>query len=119
MAITTAYEILIDSSDADKRTEYVARIMQALVGYIRTTTYSAAYSAGSTSTNQATIQLAGVGAVDDAIRVTMDSAVIGTDEVPEVLRKIIAALAGETLVIAHAAAYAAGDRTYNVNIALS
>ena len=45
MAITHAYEILIDSSDADKRTEYVARIMQALVGYIRTTTYAATYAA--------------------------------------------------------------------------
>ena len=119
MAITHAYEILIDSSDADKRTEYVARIMQALVGYTRTTTYAATYAAGSTSVNQASIQLAGVGTVDNAIRVTMDSAVVGTDEVPEILRKIIAALAGETLLITYAASYTLGDRTYNVNIALS
>lgn len=93
--------------------------MQALVGYTRTTTYAATYSAGTTSVNQATIQLAGTGTVDNAIRVTMDSAVVGTDEVPEILRKIIAALAGETLVITYAASYTAGDRVYNVNIALS
>lgn len=119
MAITHAYEILIDNTDQDKRAEYVTRTLQALIGYTRTVTYAATYAAGSTSVNQASIQLVGVGAVDVGIRVTMDSAVVGTDEVPEILRKIIAALAGEVLLITYAASYVLGDRTYNVNIALS
>ena len=120
MAINVGYEILVDSSvAADKWSELIARVLKALSRNTRTTTTpAAAYSAGSTSTNQATITVGGA-TTGTAIRVVCDSAVVGTDVVPEILRKIVQALEPETLTIAHATSYTAGDRAYNILITLT
>ena len=120
MAINVGYEILLDSTlGADKWSEIIARVITALGRNTRTfTTPASAYSAGSGSTNQATITVGGA-TTDRAIRVVMDSAVVGTDVVPEILRKIVQALESETLTIAHATSYAAGSRAYQILITLT
>ena len=56
-------------------------------------------------------------ATDFAIRVRMDEAGSGgvpSDQVPEVVRKVLQVVESETLAITHAASYAVGTRTYNV-----
>ena len=120
MAINYGIEILIDNTiAADKNTDVVRRVMHILGGHTRTTTYVATYSAGSTSVNQVTITVGGTGTVGIAIRVTWDTAVIGTDITPEIVRKVIRMLESEALTIAHAATYTAGNRAYNVKIVLT
>lgn len=55
-------------------------------------------------------------ATDFAIRVRMDENGTGgvtSDQIPEVVRKVIQILGSESLAIAHAASYTAGNRTYN------
>lgn len=120
MATNVGYEILVDSSvGADKWSEIIQRVEQVLSRHTRTTTTpNATYAAGASSTNQATITVGGA-TTDRGIRITCDSAVVGTDTVPEILRRLVQTLESETLTIAHAAAYAAGSRAYNVLIALS
>ena len=119
MATNYSIEILIDTDDQDKRTEIVLRVLQALSQYTRTTTYVATYSTGSSSTNQVTLTVVETGTVNIGIRITWDTAVIGTDETPEVVRKVLQALSSETLTVAHASSYTAGDRAYNVTVALA
>ena len=53
-------------------------------------------------------------ATNFAIRVIMDSAVVGADVVPELVRRVIQVLEPETLVLTNAATYTTGDRTYNL-----
>ncbi len=119
MAVNTGYEILLDTTTtADKRAEIVRRVLQALEHKTLSMTNTAAYSAGSTSTNQATITVGGATAAY-AIRVIFDSAVIGTDEVSDILRILSQVLDSETLTIAYAASYTAGDRAYNHTITVT
>jgi len=114
MAINVGYEILIDSSvSADDKSKLVGRILQALQPEGLSIAYATTYAAGSGSTNQASIAVGG-SSPDLGVRVIMDSAVVGTNKVATILQRLIAILGSETITLSHAAAYAAGTRTYNV-----
>lgn len=119
MATNYGIEVLIDTDDADERTEIIDAISIALRGYTRTTSRTAAYSAGSTSSNMTTITAVGTGTVNMAVRVTFDTAVMGVDETAEIERKILRALGPYATTVAHTGTYTAGDRAYDVTIALS
>lgn len=58
-------------------------------------------------------------ATDFAVRVIMDSAVVGADRVPELVRRVIQVLESETLALTNAATYTAGDRTYNLVVTVT
>jgi hypothetical protein len=118
MATDIGFEILVDSGQTEqKNTEIVDLVYSALARYTKTPTYAAAYSAGSTSTNAVTIHVGGT-SPDFGIRVTLDKAVIV--DYPAVLRLLLGALQRETLTLAcNATLYTAGDRAYEVSIALS
>jgi len=119
MATNTGYEILVDSSVSDDtKANIVRKVLQALQSRTLSVAYATTYAAGSGSTNQATITYGGASA-DMGIRVIMDSAVVGTDTVPELLERLINALKSGTITISHAAAYAAGTRTYNLTITVT
>ena len=92
--------------------------MQILESLTLTIVYATTYAAGTTSTNQNSITVGGA-TTDFAIRVIMDSAIVGTDKVPSILRRLIQGLESEVLTIAHAAAYTAGDKTYNLVITVT
>ena len=131
MATDYGIEVLIDNTaSAAKKTAVVEKILQALAAYTRTTTYAATYSAGSTSGNAVTVTVAGTGTVGIGVRVTMDKTALGVDKAIEVLLKVLQAVVAETTTLAIAALqpgtptaagtmYTAGDRTYNVVIAVS
>jgi len=119
MATDYAVELLIDTDDQDKRTEIVAAIMQALAGFVRTTTYAATFSAGSTSINQVTLTVVAAGTVNVGVRVEWDNTALGVDETPNIVQKLINAVQGEAITIANAASRVAGDRVYNVTIVLT
>ena len=53
------------------------------------------------------------------MRVIMDSAVVGADRVPELVRRVIQVLESETLALTNAATYTAGDRTYNLVVTVT
>src|SRR4030042_1107987 len=119
MATNVGYEILVDTSiSADKKAEIIRTTVQVLEDKTLSITYNTTYSAGTSSTNQATITIGGSSA-DFGIRVTMDSAVIGTGIVPQILRRLIQVFEAETITISHTASYTAGSRTYNLVIAIS
>ena len=119
MAIDYGIEILVDTSvSADEKAGIVRRVIQLLEIQTLSIAYATTYASGTTSTNQNTITIGGA-TPDFGIRVIMDSAVIGADTVPSILRKIIQGLEPETLTIAHAASYTVGDRTYNLVITVS
>ena len=119
MAINTGYEILVDSSvAADTKANIVKRVITALESRTLSIAYATTYSGGANTTNQATITYGGASA-NFGIRVILDSNVVGTDTVPELLERLITALKSGTLTIAHAAAYAAGTRTYNLTITVT
>lgn len=119
MAINVGYEILVSSSvSADTKAEIVRKVIQILEYKTLSIAYATTYAAGSSSTNQATITYGG-GSANFGIRVTMDSAVVGTDVVPDLLSKLLQILAVGTLTISHAAAYTAGSRTYNLVITVT
>ncbi len=118
MAVNVGYEILVASAEsADKKSEVLRRVLQVLDRYTCTVTYAATYSAGSTSKNQMGIEVGGA-SEDYGIRVTLDSDVV-TVYAP-ILANLIKCLENETLVlVGDGTAYTAGDRAYNVSIALS
>jgi HEAT repeat protein len=119
MAIDYGIEILVDSSvAADKKAELVRRVIQLLESETLSLAYATTYSAGSTSVNNNTITVGGA-SPDLGIRIILDTAVVGTDKAPKILRRVIQGLESETLTIAHAATYAAGDRTYNLTITVT
>ncbi len=119
MAINVGYEILVDSSlSADKKAELVRRILQSLEHKTLSVVYAASYSAGGSSTNQATITVGGA-STDFGFRIIFDSVVIGTDEVSDILRILTQVLDNETLTIAHASSYTAGSRAYQLTITLT
>ena len=118
MAVDTGFDIRIDTDNEDDRTRIVLQVLQALAKYTRTTTYNATYSAG-TDANQTIIKVVATGTVNVSIRVHFDSAVVGADEVPEILRKILQALSAETLDITHGGTYTAGNGDSNVDVVLT
>lgn len=119
MAINVGYEILVDSGVTDnKKAELVWRILQSLDHKTLAVAYATTYSAGASSTNQATITVGGT-SEDFGIRVIFDSAVIGTDEVLGLLSILAQVLDPETLTVAHASSYTAGSRVYNLVITLT
>ena len=101
----------------DKKADIVSRILQVLQTETLSVAYSTTYAAGTTSTNQATIVNSATPTL--AIRIIMDSAVVGTNKVADILQRLIAILLTETISISHAAAYTAGDRTYNMTITVT
>jgi hypothetical protein len=119
MATNVGYEILVaTAATADKKAEVLQRVLQVLSYRTTAVTYVVTYSAGTSSVNQASISVGG-SSPDFGIRVTMDSAVVGTGEVPVILRQLIQCLECETITFANAASYTAGDRAYNVTIAVT
>jgi len=119
MAVNVGYEVLVDSSvSADKKAEIMRKIIQVLEYRTLSVAYATTYSAGSSSTNQASIAVSG-SSPDYGIRVIMDSAVVGTGVVATLLRKLIQAMESETITLSHAASYTAGDRTYNLTVTVT
>lgn len=118
MAINVGYEILIGTAiSADKKADLTSRILQVLQSETLSIAYATTYAAGTGSTNQATITN---GATPNfGIRVIMDSAVVGDKVVAALLQRLIAVLLTETIVLTHAAAYAAGTRAYNLVITVT
>lgn len=113
MAINYSIEILIDSSvSGDKTADLQARVLRAIRAETLADVLATTYSAGSSSTNHATITVGG-GTAGYGIRIIMDSAVVGTQKLPTILATIINTLRSETITIAHASSYTAGSRTYN------
>ena len=118
MATDKGYEILVGSSiSADKHASILATVLRVIPPKTRTVTFNTTYAAGTTSVNQATIAIGTT--VDLAIRVTMDSAVVGTEYVANVLSNLIKALKAEGITLTYGSTYTAGDRTYNLNIVVS
>jgi len=119
MAINTGYEILIAAAvSADKKAELVTRIEQVLQAETLSVAYDTTYATGSGSTNQASIAVGGA-SPNVGIRVIMDKAVVGDKKVADLLQRLIAVLLTETIILTHAAAYAAGSRAYNVTITVT
>lgn len=122
MATNFGLEILIDNSISgtdDKYAEIVRRLLQELETDTVNVTYAASYSAGSSSTNEVTITVGGTGTVGFGIRLTLDDAVYGTDDLVSLIRRVLQVLETETLTIAFTAGYTAGDRAYQLSIAVS
>ena len=94
------------------------RTIQVLEPWTIAPTFSAAYVAGSTATNQTSITVGGA-TTSVGIGINFGATTIGADKVPEIERRIIQMLEPETLGISHAAAYSAGDRKYNIYLVLS
>ena len=118
MAINVVYEILIGAAVSDdKKADLTSRVLQVLQTETLSVTYAATYSAGTTSKNEATITNGA--SVDYGIRIIMDSAVVGTKKVADLLQRLIAVLLTETIVLSHAVSYVAGDRAYNVTITVT
>jgi len=112
-------EILGDSSlSADDKSDIVREVLQSLSIDTLSLVYAATYVAGSTSTNEVTVTVGGTSA-DFGIRVVLDESAYGTNKLPDLVKRLLQALAARTLTIAHAAAYAAGDRTYNIVITVT
>ncbi len=119
MATNTGYEILIGGNvSADKKADLITRVLQVLQSESLSVTHATTYAGNSTSRNEATITV-GTGAVDAGIRITMDSAVVGTNKVADLLQRLIAVLLTETIVLSHVVSYVAGDRVYNMTIAVT
>ena len=119
MAVDIGYEILIATAvSADKKADLVSRVMQVLQTETLSVAYATTYAAGSGSTNQASIAVGGA-SPNLGIRVIMDKTVVGTKKVADLLQRLISVLLTETIVLTHAAAYAAGTRAYNVTITVT
>jgi len=118
MAVNHGIEILVDDGEsADFKANALRRIIHALDKYtLALTTLATTYAAGSTSTNMTTVKVGDEQtsfSADFGARAIFDTAVVGTDVVPEIERALIQAFEKDTISIAHAATYTAGDRTYN------
>lgn len=120
MAINVSTEILVGGNIAThkKTAEIPRRILQALEHKTLSIAYAATYSGGSNSTNQVTLTI-GSGTVDFGIRVILDSAAVGTDEVSNIHRILEQVLDSETLTISNASSYTAGSRAYNLVITVT
>lgn len=118
MAINTGYEVLIGSGVSDdKKADLTSRVLQVLQMETLSVSHTASYSAGTTSKNEATITNGA--SVDYGIRIIMDSAVVGTNKVADILQRLIAVLTSETIALTHAVSYVAGDRAYNLTITVT
>jgi len=118
MSINTGYEILVGAAVTDdKKADLTSRILQVLQMETLSVAHAAAYSAGTTSKNEASITNGA--SVDYGIRIIMDSAVVGTNKVADILQRLIAVLMTETIVLSHAVSYVAGDRAYNITITVT
>jgi len=118
MAVDIGYEILIGTAiTADKKAALTNRVLQILQPESLSIVYAATYATGAGSTNQATIS--NDVTPNFGIRVIMDKAVVGDKKVASLLKKLIGILLSETIVLTHAAAYAAGTRVYNLTITVT
>ncbi|MBA7478996.1 hypothetical protein ES707_14427 [subsurface metagenome] len=118
MAINVGYEILIGAAVSDdKKADLTSRVLQVLQSETLSVAYATTYDGGAGSTNQASIA---IGTSEDlGIRIIMDSAVVGTKKVADILQRLISVLLSETVVLSHAVAYAAGSRAYNMTITVT
>ena len=118
MSINTGYEVLIGSGVSDdKKADLTSRVLQVLQMETLSIAHTAAYDAGTTSKNEASITTGA--SVDYGIRIIMDSAVVGTNKVADILQRLISVLLTETIVLSHAVSYVAGDRAYNITITVT
>jgi len=118
MAVNVGYEVLVGTAiSADKKADIASRVLQVLQAETLSVTYATTYAAGTTSTNQASILNSATPTF--GIRIIMDSAVVGTNKVADILQRLIAVLLTETISISHAVAYAAGNRVYNMTITVT
>lgn len=118
MAANVGFEILVDSGQsADKKAQILDLVLSAVSRYTTTITYAATYSAGTTSKNGVSIEVEGTGE-DFGIRVTLDSAVI--TRYATVLDLLLSVVSRDSTTLTFSdTAYTAGNRAYNVSIALS
>lgn len=119
MATDYGIEILVDSSQTDdQKSDVLREVLQALAVDTLALVYAASYSAGSSSVNEQTVTVGGA-SPDYGIRVVLDETVYGTNKLPNLVQRILQALAARTLTIANAATYTAGDRAYQVVITVT
>jgi len=119
MAVDYGLEVLIDSSvTTTNKAKIVRKILLALEPNTLSVAYATTYTAGAGSTNEVTLTVGGA-SPDFGIRIIIDETAYSTDKLPNLVQKILRTLAQETLTIAHAAAYAAGTRAYNLVITVS
>lgn len=118
MAANEGILIQLDISEitADVIATVVRRVIQVLEYKTLTLAHNASYSLG-TSTNEVTASVGAGGTVtaDYGIRVQMDST-LSDDAKSEILRKVLQVLEPHTVALTHAASYAAGNGTFQVEI---
>lgn len=119
MAINVGYEILVDSSvSADTKADIAKNVIAALSSETLSIAYATTYAVGTSTTNQASFAVGGA-SPNMGIRVIMDSAVVGTNVVARILKRMINLLDGQTIVLSHAVSYVAGTRTYNLTVTVT
>jgi hypothetical protein len=119
VAVDYGVEILVGATPSDdKKADIVRRVLQSIDAHTLSIVYAASYSAGSSSTNEVTLTVTG-GTVDFGIRVLVDESAFGTGKLAPLVRALIQALESESPTISHAAAYASGDRAYNLVITVT
>jgi hypothetical protein len=119
MAVDLAFEVLITSGvTADKKADIARKVLSALASHTLSLGHAASYSAGSTSRNAVGIEVGGT-SPDYGIRVSIDSGV-SDDNKANILRKLLAALAGESLkIVPNTTIYTAGNRAYNTTVTVT
>lgn len=119
MATDFGLEILVDSSVSDDdKSNILRRVLQALAQDTLAVAYATTYSAGSSSTNEVSLEVGGT-SEDYGIRIVLDESAYGTNDLPKLIRRILQALTPYAVVFIGAASYTAGDRTYNVTITVT
>lgn len=119
MAVDLAFEVLIDSGvTADKKASIETKVLSALASHTLSLAHAASYSAGSSSRNAVGIEVGGA-SEDYGIRISIDSGVSDDTKV-DILRKLLAALASESLkIVPNSTIYTAGDRAYNTTVTVT
>ena len=122
MAVDHGVEILLDDGEsANTKAVALRRIIKALERHTLSLVYKTTYAAG-TESNYTTLQVGDEQTAFNAnfgVRVIFDSAVVGTDIVPEIERRLMQIFERDTISIVHAAAYTVGDGDYNVVITVT
>ena len=113
----TGFEILIDSSlSEDKKAAILRSITQVLNRYDCEISYNATYDAGSSSTNQVSINVGGA-SEDYGIRVYFDASV--RTDYPSILSDLIEVVRRHSLTLNANSSFTVGDRVYNAEILLN
>ena len=119
MAIDYGIVIHLDASLSQKqRASIVRRTIQVLEPQIDSIVYNTEITTDPASLNQVSLWVGGTNRAF-SIRVIMDTAVVGLDKVPGILRKIIQGLEGELERSTYSESYAEGTAVSNLVITLS